>query len=214
MRAVSIQHRWYQVWVQYRPIPTQCHWKMIRVPLNYRGVSLLSTIYKFYLYLLNKRLMEFVKKEQFLVVEQNGFRRSRACIGHIYTVTTIIRNTGRLKENKTTFEWYIDFQTAFDFINRHLLSYLLIKTGKDGVLSGNMLPLHCSPSLSQNKWHPDKLFFHPIWFKAGWRPFTHIICFLQKQSSYQNQIPGLWGEMWKWTGPYPLVRADYIILIL
>ena len=41
--------------------------------------------------------MEFVKNEQFLVEEQNGFRRYRACIGHIYTVTTIIRNTGRLK---------------------------------------------------------------------------------------------------------------------
>ena len=57
----------------------------------------MSTIYKLYSYLLNKRLMEFVKNEQFLVEEQNGFRRYRACIGHIYTVTTIIRNTGRLK---------------------------------------------------------------------------------------------------------------------
>lgn len=71
-----------------------------------------------------------MEKEQLLVEEQNGFRKARACIDHIYTVCAIIRN--RLKINKPTFACFIDFQKAFDFINRDLLTYRLIKTGLDG----------------------------------------------------------------------------------
>ena len=114
-----------------------------RIPLNYRGISLMSTVYKLYSSLLNERLMEFLEKEHLLVEEQNGFRKARACIDHIYTVCTIVRN--RLKINKSTYACFIDFQKAFDFVNRDLLALRLIKTGVDGKFYQAVMSLYSAP---------------------------------------------------------------------
>ena len=114
-----------------------------RIPLNYRGISLMSTVYKLYSSLLNERLMEYLEKEQLLVEEQNGFRRARACIDHIYTVCTIVRN--RLKVNKSTYACFIDFQKAFDFVNRDLLALRLIQTGVDGKFYQAISSLYSAP---------------------------------------------------------------------
>ncbi|XP_049903768.1 uncharacterized protein LOC126392428 [Epinephelus moara] len=51
-----------------------------RVPLNYRGISLISTVYKLYSGLLNNRLNDFLESRGVMVDEQNGFRENRACI--------------------------------------------------------------------------------------------------------------------------------------
>lgn len=98
-----------------------------RVSLNYRGISLLSTVYKLYSSILNERLTTFLEKINMLVEEQNGFRKGRACIDHIYTVCTVISN--RLRKGLHMFVCYIDFQKAFDFINRNLLPYKLLEIG-------------------------------------------------------------------------------------
>ena len=96
-----------------------------RIPLNYRGISLLSTVYKLYSSILNARLTEYLETEEYLVDEQNGFRRSRACIDHIHTILTIVRT--RIAENKSTFVCFVDFQKAFDWVNRDLLALKLLK---------------------------------------------------------------------------------------
>lgn len=67
---------------------------------------------------------------QYLVDEQNGFRRKQAYIDHIYSVSTIIR--ARIAESKSTFSCFIDFQKAFYWINRELLAFKLIEAGMDG----------------------------------------------------------------------------------
>lgn len=101
-----------------------------KVPLNYRGISLLSTVYKLYSLILNRRLVEFLEYNNLLAEEQNGFRKGRACIDHVYTVTTVIRN--RMKIGLPTFCCYIDFCKAFDFISRDLLKYKLYSNGVNG----------------------------------------------------------------------------------
>ena len=68
------------------------------VPLNYRGISLLSCFYKLYTSLLNMRLGDYCERSGCLVDEQNGFRAGRSCQYHIYTLSSIIRN--RKSENK------------------------------------------------------------------------------------------------------------------
>lgn len=45
------------------------------IPLNYRGISLLSTVYKIYSSILNARLSNFLETTEYLVDEQNGFRK-------------------------------------------------------------------------------------------------------------------------------------------
>ena len=114
-----------------------------RVPLNYRGISLLSTIYKLYSSILNDRLMFHLEKRHLLVDEQNGFRKDRACIDHLYSLCTIIRT--RLGENKTTFACFIDFKKAFDFVNRDLLWSRLLEYGVNGKFYKSIQSLYSAP---------------------------------------------------------------------
>ena len=103
-----------------------------RIPLQYRGISLLSTLYKIFTTLLNNRLSDFVDQNIIYNDEQNGFRKKRSCAEHIYTLTSIIRN--RKAARKPTFVAYIDFEKAFDRVNRNLLFYKLRKYGVKGKL--------------------------------------------------------------------------------
>ena len=78
-----------------------------KLPLSYRGISLISCIYKLYSSILNIRLVDHLERTGCLVDEQNGFRKGRACIDHIYVVSTITR--ARIRQNKSTFACFINF---------------------------------------------------------------------------------------------------------
>lgn len=91
------------------------------VPLNYRGISLLSCVYKIYSSLLNLRITAHCENNDLLVDEQNGFRSKRSCEDHIFVLSSIIRN--RKLCGKDTFCAYIDFRKAFDWVSRDLLLY-------------------------------------------------------------------------------------------
>ena len=71
------------------------------MPLNYRGISLMSTVYKLYSTLLNDGLTTFLEKEKekkktyWLSNRMGSIREESVLI--IFTVCTIVRN--RLQEN-------------------------------------------------------------------------------------------------------------------
>ena len=100
------------------------------IPLNYRGISLLSNIGKAYTVILNKRLITCLENNNLLCEEQNGFRPKRSCEEHIYTLTSIVRN--RLGMGQATFAAFIDFQKAFDWVNRDILLNKLREYGITG----------------------------------------------------------------------------------
>ena len=95
------------------------------VPLNYRGISLLSCIYKLYTSLLNERLVKHTDANNLIADEQNGFRKDRSCLDHIFSLTSIIRN--RKSKNLDTFCAFIDYQKAFDWVNKDMLLFKLLK---------------------------------------------------------------------------------------
>ena len=101
-----------------------------RLPLNYRGISLLSVVSKLYSFVLNKRLLNYLESEDMLVDEQKGFRPDKSCEDHVYTACTVIRN--RMLNKQSTFATFIDLQKAFDFVDRDALLYRLISNGIDG----------------------------------------------------------------------------------
>ena len=100
------------------------------VPLNYRGICLLPTISKMYTDMLNRRLMLFCDINDLLNDEQNGFRKDRSCGDHLYGLTSIVRN--RMNKKMDTFAAFIDFRKAFDFVDRNLLLYKLLKMNITG----------------------------------------------------------------------------------
>ena len=93
------------------------------VPLNYRGISLLTCVYKLFTSSLNLRMSDHCEAYDYPVDEQNGFRPKRSCQDHIYSISTIIRN--RKSTGLNTFCAFVDFQKAFDRVNRELLMYKL-----------------------------------------------------------------------------------------
>jgi hypothetical protein len=102
------------------------------IPTQYRGISLLSTIYKVYSGIINNRLLSVLESHNIYMEEQNGFRPKRSCAEHIYSLTTILRH--RIQAKKSTFACFIDAEKAFDRIDHDLLMYKLLKLGIGGKL--------------------------------------------------------------------------------
>ena len=104
-----------------KPIPKKE--KDPRDPLQCRCITIMCCVAKVYSRILNCRLQRFLEQNAILVEEQNGFRASRSCIDHIFVLCSILRNRKAL--NLPTFLMFIDFQKAFDKVNRNLLLYML-----------------------------------------------------------------------------------------
>ena len=103
-----------------------------RIPLNYRGISLLPTISKIYSSILNERLLSYLEQNDLITDTQNGFRKLRSCIDHLFVLTSVIRN--RKANGMSTYVCFIDLSKAFDMINRDCLFMKLANAG----IQGNM----------------------------------------------------------------------------
>ena len=103
-------------------------------PGNYRPVSLISNPCKIFASILNSRMLDYLKENNLLVEEQNGFRKGRSCLDHIFVLPSVI--TAKLKEKKSVFACFIDFSSAYDFVNRDLLLYALRSIGIEGKMFG------------------------------------------------------------------------------
>ena len=78
-----------------------------------------------------------------MVAEQNGFRTSRSCIDHIFSLCTVLRN--RKQMGQDTFLAFIDFQKAFDSVDRTLLMFKLSKIGICGNFYQAISSLYANP---------------------------------------------------------------------
>ena len=58
---------------------------------------------------------------------QNGFRQGRSCLEHIFALSTLVDT--RKKLNLDTFVCFVDFQKAYDKVNRSLLLQKLQSLG-------------------------------------------------------------------------------------
>ena len=88
-------------------VPSQCLKGVInpiskgddfRCPLNYRPITLLSIPIKIYATILNRRLCTWLDEKGILSEDQNGIRKHRSCLDHIYTLHNIVRNRKQLRK--------------------------------------------------------------------------------------------------------------------
>ena len=96
-----------------------------RLPLQYRGISLLSTVYKLFSSLLNIRIIKCAEVNYLFAEEQNGFRSKRSCEDHVHVLSSIIRQ--RKARRLSIYVAFIDMEKAFDCIDRNLLLYKIQK---------------------------------------------------------------------------------------
>ena len=74
--------------------------------------------------LFNNRVVKHCDINDLLVDEQNGFRKDRSCLDHIFSLSSVIKN--RMCNNLPTFCAFIDLKKAFDWVNRDLLLYKIM----------------------------------------------------------------------------------------
>jgi hypothetical protein len=101
-----------------------------RLPLQYRGISLLSTVYKLFTSIINDKMIVIAEENDLYADEQNGFRRRRSCEDHLYSLSAIIRN--RKCKNKSTYAAFVDYEKAFDRVDRKLLLFKIRQFGYSG----------------------------------------------------------------------------------
>jgi hypothetical protein len=123
-----------------KPIPKNSHIDP-RCPLQYRGIALLSNVYKLFANVLNYRITTHAENNV-LHEEQNGFRSQRSCADHLYTLTSIIRT--RLSQGNSTFVAYLDAEKAFDRIDHNVLFNKLLKAGIKGKVYENIKTIYQS----------------------------------------------------------------------
>ncbi len=134
-----------------KPIPKGAD-KDPYLPLNYRGISLISCLSKAYAAILNNRLVKYANEISIFADEQNGFRSGRSCEDHIFSLNAIIRN--RLNDKKSTFCCFVDLEKAFDWINRDMLLFKLLSHNIDGkiykAIQSLLITTEASIKLSEN----------------------------------------------------------------
>ena len=147
-----------------KPIPKKD--KDQRDPLQNRCISIMCCVAKVYSSILNSRIHKYLEDNSILVDEQNGFRASRSCIDHIFVLCSILRN--RKAQNMSTFLTFIDFQKAFDSVDRSLLFFKLSEIGICGPMYKAIASLYSNPRsrviLNEEKTH---YFDCPIGVKQG-----------------------------------------------
>ena len=101
-------------------------------------------MYKLYSAILNNRITLWSDNNDKIVDEQNGFRKKRSTIDQVSSLTNIIETRKKLKQS--TFCAFIDFQKAYDFINRDKLWERLTNIGISDKMLNAVKSLYISVS--------------------------------------------------------------------
>ena len=114
------------------PVPKK-RYKGACVMDNFRGISLLSTVYKAMCMIVQDRLTQVVEERQLLVEEQGGFRKGRGCRDQMLTLTLLGQYSMRTKRGM--FAGFIDFKKAYESVDRGKLWACLERLGLGGRLT-------------------------------------------------------------------------------
>tara|TARA_B110000196_G_scaffold86649_1_gene75141 strand:- start:271 stop:3555 length:3285 start_codon:yes stop_codon:yes gene_type:complete len=97
---------------------------------NYRGITLLSCVGKLFTVGINCRLTKYLEQGAIIGEEQAGFREGYSSSDHIFVLNEVINLY--LQDKKKLYCCFIDYQKAFDTINRAALWGKLISNSVNG----------------------------------------------------------------------------------
>ena len=99
-------------------------------PNNYRGITLLSCLGKLFSLCINVRLTKFASDRHIIGEEQAAFREGYSTMDHAFVLNELINIY--LHKKKRLYCCFIDYQKAFDQINRSALWGKIIENGING----------------------------------------------------------------------------------
>lgn len=96
-------------------------------PANYRGITLVNVIAKIFSLVLRNRINKWSEQEKILTDYQYGFRDGKSTADAIFLLHSIVQKV--LSNKSKLYCVFIDYQRAFDTINREALWEKLITSG-------------------------------------------------------------------------------------
>ena len=98
---------------------------------NYRPISLLSNIEKFFEKLMHSRLIEFLEEKQILYYRQFGFRKD---FSTNHAILTLLESIQKAQDNgQLACEIFLDLEKAFDTVSHDILLEILNHYGIRGI---------------------------------------------------------------------------------
>ena len=94
---------------------------------NYRGITLLSIVCKLFTKIMNSRLNLWAENEKILTESQFGFRQQRGTTDCLFILHGLIEKL--LVQGKKMYAAFIDYEKAFDYLDRGAIWAKLIKNG-------------------------------------------------------------------------------------
>lgn len=94
---------------------------------NYRGLSFSNTDYKLFTGILLNRIESWSNENNILCECQAGFRKNYSTLDNIFSLANIVQL--QLSKKKKLYAFFVDFQAAFDTVNRQALFYKLSNHG-------------------------------------------------------------------------------------
>jgi len=92
---------------------------------NYRGISLLPTMYKILSNILLARLTPYAV--EIIGDHKSGFRHNRSTTDHIFCICQILEK--KMEYNESVHQLFVDFKKAYDSVRREVLYNILIYSG-------------------------------------------------------------------------------------
>ena len=99
-------------------------------PTNYRGIALLSCLSKLFTSIIEVRVTQFEETCGLISDEQFGFTRERCTLDGLFVLDTLIDST--LNAGGQLFVVFVDFEKAYDFVNRDALFYKMLLNKMSG----------------------------------------------------------------------------------
>ena len=99
---------------------------------NFRGITLLSTLGKIFIRILNNRLTEGAEEYYVYIEAQAGFRECMGSVDNIFVFVLHGLISHILNKGEKLFCAFVDFTKAFHYVVREILWYNLIKLGVRG----------------------------------------------------------------------------------
>ena len=94
---------------------------------NYRGIALINTLSKIYSHILNNRLLNWASEQNKISEFQFGFQKNKSTVDCIFLFHSIISKI--LDKKEKLYCCFIDYQKAFDSVNRSFLWQKLLRNG-------------------------------------------------------------------------------------
>ena len=94
---------------------------------NYRGITLINTLSKIYSHILNNRLLNWASEQNKISEFQFGFQKNKSTVDCIFLFHSIISKI--LDKKEKLYCCFIDYQKAFDSVNRSFLWQKLLRNG-------------------------------------------------------------------------------------